>query len=113
LKDNIEQQEKRRRPILLHRIRRNLILILIGSAVAINPLTQGEERVFYNNVAVNVTAAIAVAFAAVTIYRQKLDGLYGKTYLSLTIGLGLCLAAEITWTYFDRIGNRHTFSLSC
>jgi hypothetical protein len=88
----------------------------MASAVAINQplvLTQGEERVFYNNVAVNVTAAIAVAFAAVTIYRQKLDGLYGKTYLSLTIGLGLCLAAEITWTYFDRIGNRHTFSLSC
>jgi hypothetical protein len=104
LKDNIEQQAKRRGPILLHRIRRNFILILIGSAVAINQplvLTQGEERVFYNNVTVNVTAAIAVAFAAVTIYRQKLDGLYGKTYLSLTIGLGLWLAAEITWTYFE------------
>jgi branched-chain amino acid transport system substrate-binding protein len=104
LKDNIEQQEKRRLPILLHRIRRNFILILIGSTVAINQplvLTQGEERVFYNNVTVNVTAAIAVAFAAVTIYRQKLDGLYGKTYLSLTIGLGLWLAAEITWTYFE------------
>jgi uncharacterized membrane protein YwzB len=104
LKDNIEQQEKRRRPILPQKIRRNLILILIGSAVAINQplvLTQGEERVFYNNVTVNVTAAIAVAFAAVTIYRQKLDGLYGKTYLSLTIGLGLWLAAEITWTYFE------------
>ena len=104
MKDNIEQQEKRRRPILPQKIRRNLILILIGSAVAINQplvLTQGEERVFYNNVTVNVTAAIAVAFAAVTIYRQKLDGLYGKTYLSLTIGLGLWLAAEITWTYFE------------
>jgi uncharacterized membrane protein YwzB len=104
LKDNIEQQVKQRSPIVLHRIRRNLILILIGSAVAINQplvLTQGEERVFYNNVTVNVTAAIALAFAAVTIYRQKLDGLYGRTYLSLAIGLGLWFAAEITWTYFE------------
>lgn len=86
MKDNIEQQEKRRRPILLQKIRRNLILILIGSAVAINQplvLTQGEERVFYNNVTVNVTAAIAVAFAAVTIYRQKLDVMEKLTYLLL------------------------------
>jgi hypothetical protein len=104
LKDNIEQQVKQSSPIILNRVRRNLILILIGSAVTINQplvLTQGEERVFYNNVTVNVTAAIAVAFAAVTIYRQKLDGLYGKTYLSLTIGLGLWLAAEITCTNFE------------
>ena len=104
MKDNPEQQVKQRSPIVHQRIRRNLILILIGSAIAINQplvLTQGEERVFYNNVTVNVTAAIAVAFAAVTIYRQKLDGLYGRTYLSLAIGLGLWFAAEITWTFFE------------
>jgi hypothetical protein len=104
LKDYIQQQRKQQSPILLHKVQRNLILILISSATAVNLpliLTQGEERVFYNNVTVNVTAAIAVAFAAVTIYRQKLDGLYGRTYLSLTIGLGLWLVAEVTWTYFE------------
>ena len=104
MKDNIEQQVRRRSPILLHRIRRNLILALIGSAVAVNlplVLTQGEERVFYNNVTLNVTAAIALAFAAITICRQKLDGLYGRTYASLTIGLGLWFVAGITWTYFE------------
>ena len=104
MKDNIEQQVKQRSPIALHNAQRNIILLLISSATAVNLpliLTQGEDRVFYNNVTVNVTAAIAVAFAAVTIYRQKLDGLYGRTYLSLTIGLGLWFAAEITWTYFE------------
>jgi hypothetical protein len=104
MKDSIQQQKKQRSPILLHRIRRNLILVLVGSTVAVNlplVLTQGEEREFYNNVTVNVTAAISLAFAAVTICRQKLDGLYGRTYLSLAIGLGLWFIAEITWTYFE------------
>jgi hypothetical protein len=63
LKDYVQQQRKQQSPILLHKVRRNLILILISSATAINLpliLTQGEDRVFYNNVTVNVTAAIVV-----------------------------------------------------
>ena len=39
--------------------------------------------------------------AVITVYRQKLDGLYGKTYGSLAIGLGLWFIAEIIWTYFE------------
>jgi hypothetical protein len=105
LKDNIQQQRKQQSPIQLHnKIRRNLVLTLIGSAFAFNlplVLTQGEERVFYNDVTVSVTSAIALVFAAVTICRQKLDGLYGRTYASLAIGLGLWFVAEITWTYFE------------
>jgi hypothetical protein len=30
-----------------------------------------------------------LVLAVITVYRQKLDGLYGKTYASLAIGLGL------------------------
>jgi hypothetical protein len=104
LKDNIQQQRKQQSPVQLHKIRRNLVLTLIGSAFAFNlplVLTQGEERVFYNDVTVSVTSAIALVFAAVTICRQKLDGLYGRTYASLAIGLGLWFVAEITWTYFE------------
>jgi hypothetical protein len=102
LKDYTQQQRKQQSPI--YKVRRSLILILIGSAVAVNlplVLTQGEERVFYNGITVNVTAAIALVFAVVTVCRQKLDGLYGRTYASLAIGLGLWLVAEITWTYFE------------
>ena len=41
---------------------------------------------------------MALALAVITVNRQKLDGLYGKTYASLAIGLGLWFIAEIIWT---------------
>jgi hypothetical protein len=79
-------------------------LALIGSIIVANSfivLSQGKDRVFFSNWTINVTAAIALALAVITIYRQKLDGLYGKTYASLAIGLGLWFIAEIIWTYFE------------
>jgi TRAP-type C4-dicarboxylate transport system permease small subunit len=79
-------------------------LALIGSIIVANSfiiLIQGKDRVFFSNWTINVTAAIALALAVITVYRQKLDGLYGKTYASLAIGLGLWFIAEIIWTYFE------------
>lgn len=97
--DNLQQ--KHQQALALNRVRRNLILALIGSIVVVNSFiifTQGEDRVFYSNWTINITAA--VVFAVITAYRQKLDGLYGKTYASLAVGLGLWFIAEIVWTYF-------------
>jgi TRAP-type C4-dicarboxylate transport system permease small subunit len=79
-------------------------LALIGSIIVANSFiifSQGKDRVFFSNWTINVTAAIALVLAIITVYRQKLDGLYGKTYASLAIGLGLWFIAEIIWTYFE------------
>ena len=79
-------------------------MALIGSIIVANSfiiLSQGKDRVFFSNWTINITAAIALALAVITVYRQKLDGLYGKTYASLAIGLGLWFIAEIIWTYFE------------
>ena len=84
--------------------RRNLILLLISCIVIVNcfiVLSTGENRVFFSNWTINVASAIALGYALITVYRQKLDGLYGKTFASLAIGLGLWFMAEIIWTYFE------------
>jgi TRAP-type C4-dicarboxylate transport system permease small subunit len=97
-------QQKHQKTQLFNKVQRNIIIALIGSIIVANSfiiLTQGEERVFFSNWTINITAAVAFAFAVITVCRQKLDGLYGKTYASLAIGLGLWFIAEIIWTYFE------------
>jgi hypothetical protein len=84
--------------------RRNLIIVLIGSIIVANSfivLSSGEDRVFFSNWTINITAAIALGSALIIVYRQKLDGLYGKAFASLAVGLTLWFIAEIVWTYFE------------
>lgn len=98
------QQQKPPGLIRVHKVRRNLILALIGSIVVVNLpiiLTQQEIRAFYNDITILVTASAALTIVGVTVYRQKFDGIYGRTYASLALGLGLWFTAELIWTYFE------------
>jgi TRAP-type C4-dicarboxylate transport system permease small subunit len=100
----VNLQQKHQQVLAVNKAQRTIIFALIGSIIIVNSFiifTQGEDRVFASNWTANVTAAIALALAVITLYRQKLDGLYGKTYASLAIGLGLWFIAEIIWTYFE------------
>jgi diguanylate cyclase len=86
---------------LMHR---NIILVLIGSIIVANSLivfSSGKNQVFFSDCVVNVTSAIALGLVLITVYRQKLDGLYGKAFASLAIGLTLWFIAESIWTYFE------------
>jgi hypothetical protein len=89
----------------MHRIGQQAVIItLVGSIILTNSFiifTQGEDRLFYSNWTINITAAVAFAFAIMAAYRQKAQGLQGKAYASLAIGLGLWLVAELIWTYFE------------
>ena len=85
-------------------MRRKLTFVLISSIIVANSVivfSSGENRVFFSNWTINVTSAIALGLALITVYRQKLDGLYGKTFASLAIGLTLWFIAESVWTYFE------------
>jgi hypothetical protein len=100
----MDLQQKHQKAQLFNKVQRNIIIALISSIIVVNSfiiLTQGEERVFFSNWTINITAAVAFAFGVITVYRQKLDGLFGKTYASLAIGLGLWCIAELIWTYFE------------
>lgn len=81
-----------------------VIITVVGCIILTNLLiifTQEENRLFYSNWTINITAAVAFAFAIIAAYRQKAEEPYGKTYASLDTGLGLWLVAELIWTYFE------------
>jgi hypothetical protein len=104
LKKTPEIAARQQSTSVIKSMRRNLTFVLIGSIIVANSVivfSSGENQVFFSNWTINVTSAIALGFALITVYRQKLDGLYGKTFASLAIGLTLWFIAESVWTYFE------------
>jgi hypothetical protein len=85
-------------------IRNKVICVLIGSIVLTTFLitfSPNNNKVLLGDIIAPLAAAIAVAFSGLIIYRQKTDGLIGKAYSSLAIGLVLFLIAEIIWSYYE------------
>ena len=60
-----------------------------------------EARPFFTNWTINVTAGTAVGIAVLVSIRQGVRGLYGSAHAALAAGLGLWLAAELLWTYYQ------------
>jgi hypothetical protein len=61
-----------------------------------------DLRALYDNVILDVSAAIAVSSAIVVVLREKLiRRIYNKTFMSLAVGLALWFIAEIIWTYYQ------------
>ncbi|NWG36890.1 hypothetical protein [Nitrososphaera sp.] len=85
-------------------IRRWLTVTLAVALVALNLpliLADGEGRVFFGNWILNATSAGAFALAAVVALRQGKSGLYGKAQAAFALALGLWLAGELLWTYYE------------
>jgi hypothetical protein len=85
-------------------IRNKVICVLIGSIVLTTFLitfSPNNNKILLGDIFAPLAAAIAVAFSGLIIYRQKTDGLIGKAYSSLAIGLVLFLIAEIIWSYYE------------
>jgi hypothetical protein len=83
-------------------VRNNIIYVLIGSIgftsvfIIFSP---DDKKVIICDIIEPLAAAIAVGLSILVICRQKTDGLMGKTYTFLGIGLALFLIAEIIWSY--------------
>lgn len=81
---------------------RKLIATVLASAVAaISILTffNPEDVILKSPVSVTFTAGIAAAASIIVAAKHKINGLYGKTYLALAIGLACWFAGEMIWTY--------------
>lgn len=85
------------------RVRNRLILTLVISiAVANSFITfpDSESRPAFTNWTIDAAAAVALGISLTIVWRQKLDGLNGRTYAAFAAGLGLWFVAEILWTYY-------------
>ena len=85
-------------------VRNNIICILIGSigfASVLIILSPDDKKVLICDIIEPLAAAIAVGLSVLVIYRQKTDGLMGKAYTFLGVGLVLFLIAEIIWSYYE------------
>ena len=69
------------------------VFILLSSTV--------EEKNYYGNLLRPITGAVAVVLALIVVYRQKVDGLFGRAYAGLAAGLVLYFIAEIIWGYYS------------
>ena len=83
---------------------KKLALVLVASVAAINlvvTFSNPGDRLTFSDMAAIATASTALAFSLVVVSRQKLDGLHGKTYAALTVGLAFWIAAEVIWGYYE------------
>ena len=85
-------------------VRNNIIRVLIcsiGFASVLIILSPDDKKVLICDIVEPLAAAIAVGLSVLVIYRQKTDGLMGKAYTFLGVGLVLFLIAEIIWSYYE------------
>ena len=73
----------------------------IGFTSVLIILSPDDKKVIICDIIEPLAAAIAVGLSILVIYRQKTDGLMGKTYTFLGVGLALFLIAEIIWSYYE------------
>jgi len=85
---------------------RILFLGLIVSIVAVDSIiyfSEIEDKRFYSELVITITAATATFLALLLVFRQKLGGLFGKSWVSFAMGLVLWLCADITLIMYDLV----------
>jgi len=85
---------------------RILFLGLIVSIVAVDSViyfSEIEDKRFSSELVITITAAVATFLALLLVFRQKLGGLFGKSWLCFALGLLLWLCADITLIINDLV----------
>src|ERR1051325_4832296 len=73
-------------------IRKKILLVLIVSVAATSLIifiAPNEQKILLSDVIEPFTAVIAAGLSLVIVYRQKTDGLIGRAFAALSIGLVL------------------------
>lgn len=85
-----------------NRVRKNLIIYLVGLLTFVSLvilLLDGGDSKAIGDLFRSASSGLAVILSCIVVYRQKLDGIFGRAYASLTIGIACWFVAEIIWTY--------------
>lgn len=76
---------------------------MIASALSANSIiifADSSSKHSFTLIGLDVTAAIASSLGIIAVWRHKLKGHHGKSYLFLTLGLISWLCADISLTYY-------------
>ena len=91
--------------LAVKKARRNLIIGFIAVTLAVNSiiLFSGDiqSQNYLGNILRPIVAAIATGLALTVVYRQKVSGIFGRSYACLAGGLVLYFIAEILWGYYS------------
>lgn len=58
-----------------------------------------EVQNLYGNIIRPITASAAMVFGIIVLYRQGIDGIFGRAFASLAAGVSLWAIAELIWAY--------------
>jgi hypothetical protein len=85
------------------RARIKLAIFVLVATIGIYAVTtlypDDDTGVFIGTIIAPIPAAFAAGFAVMVVIRQGIQGLFGKAYFALALGLGLFLAAELVWAH--------------
>ncbi|HEY7572480.1 MAG TPA: hypothetical protein VH796_14030 [Nitrososphaeraceae archaeon] len=82
---------------------RNLIFVLVAAALITNSIiifADSSRKHAFALIELDVTAIVASSLSIIAVWRHKLKGYHGKSYLFLTMGLNSWLCADIVLTYY-------------
>ena len=104
--DNVQKLKKQSPKLYFdtRSVRNNIICILIGSigfTSVLLILSPYDKKAIICDIIEPLAATIALGPSVLVIYRQKTDGVMGKAYTFLGVGLALFLIAEIIWSYYE------------
>lgn len=104
--DNVQKLKKQSPKLYFdtRSVRNNIICILIGSigfTSVLIILSPYDKKAIICDIIEPLAATIALGLSVLVIYRQKTDGVMGKAYTFLGVGLALFLIAEIIWSYYE------------
>jgi len=98
-----EDEENNGKSIQYKAALRNLIFVLVASALIANSLiifANSGNKYPFALIELDVTAIVASSLGIIAVWRHKLKGNHGKSYLFLTLGLISWLCADIVLTYY-------------
>ena len=91
--------------IAIKSARIKLVIGFIAATMAFNSLIlfapNTESQNYFGNLLRPISAAVALSLAIIVVSRQKVSGIFGRSYLFLACGLGLYFIAEILWGYYS------------
>jgi len=76
-----------------------LVTVAVNSIILLAPDTESEN--YFGDILRPMVAAVATSLALIVVCKQKISGIFGRSYAFLAGGLVLYFIAEILWGYYS------------